>query len=107
MRRDARAASGEVLPAVEGSGAVREVPAVQFQRVRRRGARVRHLDGFERLEPLLHSLPRRPGLLCGELSPVASAAGPRDRPGVALLHDAQFVPRTEVEAVPTGVYPWR
>src|SRR3989442_14968543 len=52
MRRDARAASGEILSAVEGPRAVREMPEVQFQRVRRRAARLRYLDGLQRVESL-------------------------------------------------------
>src|SRR2546428_9320951 len=106
MRRDARAASGKILPAMEGSRAVREVPEVQLQGVRRRGARLRHLDGLERLESLPHAVPHGPGLLRRELPPLASAARPRDRPDVALLHDAQVMARAAVEAVPSGLHPW-
>src|SRR5207244_11364616 len=105
MRRDARAASGEILPAVEGSRAVLEMPDVQLQGVRRRAARVRYLDGLQRVESLPHAVPHGPGLLRGELPPVASAAGPRDRPDLALLHDAQVMARAEVEAVPSGLHP--
>src|SRR2546426_236104 len=104
VRRDARATSGEILPTVEGSGAVREMPEVQFQGVRRRGPRVRHLDGLERVEPLPHPIPHGPGLLRRELSHLASAPGPRDRPDVALLHDAQIMARAEVEAVPSRLH---
>src|SRR5438094_636318 len=80
VRRDARPASGEILPAVEGSRAVLEMPEVQLQGVRRRGARLRHLDGFQRVESLPHSVPNRPEVLRRKLPRLASAAGPRDRP---------------------------
>src|SRR5439155_18281348 len=93
MRRDARAASGEILPAVEGPSAVREMPEVQLEGVRRRGARLRHVDGLERVESLPHSVSHGPGLLRRELPALASAAGPRDRPDLALLHDAQVMAR--------------
>src|SRR2546421_413671 len=93
MRRDARAASGEILPAVEGPRAVREMPEVQLQRVRRRAARLRHLDGLQRVESLPHAVPHGPGLLRRELPPLAPAAGPRNRPDLALLHDAQVMAR--------------
>src|SRR3989442_6687340 len=81
------------------------MPEVQLQGVRRRGARVRHLDGFERVEPLPHALPYGPGLLRRELPSIASAPGPRDRPDVAVLYDAQVMARAEVEAVPARVHP--
>src|SRR5213594_825040 len=100
MRRDARPASGEILPAVEGPRAVLEMPEVQLQGVRRRAARLRHVDGLERVESLPHTVSHGPGLLRRELPALASAAGPRNRPDLALLHDAQVMARAEVEAVP-------
>src|SRR3989475_11331866 len=104
MRRDARAASGKILPAMEGSRTVREVPEVQLQGVRRRGARLRHLDGLERLESLPHAISHGPGLLRRELPPLAPATGPRDRPDVALLHDAKVMAPAAVEAAPPRLY---
>src|SRR3989449_4565340 len=105
VRGDPRAASGEILPTMEGSRAVREMPEVQLQGVRRRGPGVRHLDGLERFEPVPHPVPDGPGLLRRELPPFASAARPGNRPDVALLHDAQVMARAEVEAVPPRVHP--
>src|SRR2546426_4673412 len=105
MRRDARAASGKILPAVEGSRTVLEMPEVRLQGVRRRGARLRHLDGLERVESLPHAISHRPGLLRRELPPLAPATGPRDRPDVALLHDAKVMARAAVEAVPPRLHP--
>src|SRR6266581_1319809 len=101
MRRDARPASGEILPAVEGPRAVYAVPEVRLQGVRRRAARVRHLDG---LEPLPHPVSHGPGVLRRELPALAPATGPRNRPDVALLHDAQVMARAKVEAVPTRLF---
>src|SRR5207244_12372720 len=105
VRRAARPASGEILPAVEGSRAVLEMPEVQLQGVRRRAARLRYLDGLQRVESLPHAVPHGPGLLRRELPPLASAAGPRDRPDLALLHDAQVMARAAVEAVPPRLHP--
>src|SRR5206468_6037870 len=62
LRRDARPASGEILSAVEGSRAVLEMPEVQLQGVRRRAARLRHLDGLQRVESLPHTVSHGPGL---------------------------------------------
>src|SRR2546428_10351673 len=105
MRRDARAASGKILPAMEGSRTVLEMPEVRLQGVRRRGARLRHLDGLQRVESLPHPVSQGPGLLRRELPSVASAARPRDRPDVALLHDAQVMARAAVESLPPRLYP--
>src|SRR2546425_11798949 len=81
------------------------MPEVQLQGVRRRGARVRHLDGFERVEPLPHALPYGPGLLRRELPSIASAPGPRDRPDVVVLYDAQVLARAGVQAAPPPAPP--
>src|SRR5207247_4461482 len=92
MRRDARPASGEILSAVEGSRAVLEMPEVQLQGVRRRAARLRHLDGLQRVESLPHTVPHGPGLLRRELPPVAPAAGPRGGPHLTCLDAPQLMP---------------
>src|SRR2546426_3595061 len=104
MRRDSRCDPGETQPTCEGSCASREMPEVQLEGVRRRGARLRHLDGLERVEPLPHPIPHGPGLLRRELSHLSSPPGPRDRPDVALLHNAQIMARAEVEAVPSRLH---
>src|SRR5256885_17175158 len=105
MWRDARAADGKILPAMEGSRTVLEMPEVRLQGVRRLGARLRPLDGLQRVESLPHPVSQGPGLLRRELPSVASAARPRDRPDVALLHDAQVMARAAVEAVPPRLHP--
>src|SRR2546428_11637704 len=90
-----------MIPAMVGDRTVREVPEVQLQVVRRRGARLRHLDGLEQLKSLPHAISHGPGLLRRELPPLASAARPRDRPDVALLHDAQVMARAAVAGPPS------
>src|SRR5439155_446993 len=79
VRRDARATSREILPTVEGTCTVLEVPEMWIQRVSGRGPRLRHLDGLECVEPLPHAISVRFGILQGELSSVLTVPRPRDR----------------------------
>src|SRR5438132_13199463 len=105
MRGDPHAPSGEVLPAMEGQGPLLGLSKMRFDGIRRRGSRVRHLDGVELLESVSDEVPLRcEGLRC-EFSRVPPASGPRDRPDLALLRDAQILARAACELLPSRLHP--
>src|SRR5438034_7914848 len=106
MRGDPHAASGEVLPTMEGQGPLLELSEVRFEGIRRRGSRVRHLDGLELLESVSDEVPIRCKVFRGQFSRVPPAPGPRNRPDLALLHDAQILARAAVEDLPSRLHPW-
>src|SRR5437867_9342417 len=106
MRGDPHAPSGEVLPAMEGQGPLLGLSKMRFDGIRRRGSRVRHLDGLQLLEPVSDEVPLRFEVFRGEFSRVPPASGPRDRPDLALLHDAQVLARAAVETLPSRLHPW-
>src|SRR5437762_13464129 len=104
MRGDPHAASGEVLPTMEGQGPLLELSEVRFEGIRRRGSRVRHLDGLELLESVADEVPLiGEGFRC-EFSRVPPGSGPRDRPDLALLHDAQVLARGAFDPLPSRLH---
>src|SRR5207237_9731477 len=98
MRGDPHASAGEILPTVERQGPLLELSGMRFDGIRRRGSRVRHLDGLELLEPVSDEVPLRCEVFRCEFSDIPPTSVPRDPPALVLLHDAHAPARAPVVA---------